>query len=375
MFKELTLKGSFYEMGIEYGKVFKKEINSLSNLFYMGMTLSKKPGSLLFKPNKRYLLSTLLSYKKDKIKWQYSSREHQPFIDKYSPDSGEFMKGIAEGAGLHYIDILHLNVAMENMFTCSAWGASGTSTKTGEPFIGMNSDDEPALQKYCVVLDIQPDQGFRFRALTVAGWVFWGHAMNEKGLACALKVVFQIPQVRKQAGVPAVVLGMVLNTCSTVEEVKAFFKSVPNVATGFLFYFADSKKFMRVECCPEGRDYEIVENGIRGTTNMAQSDLVKPYNLFPVGVDQSFNAVPRQIRMNYLLKKYDGQIDRDIMHAVASDHGDKASDTHHRSICQHRKFLRYNFKTLSSFIAQPREKCFWIYEGNPCENKVKKYQV
>jgi len=320
-------------------------------------------------------LSAFLNYRKDKIKWQYASREHQPFIDNFNPDAGTFMEGIAKGAGLHYLDILHLNVAMENMFTCSAWGASGTSTKTNEPFIGMNSDDEPALQKYCVVLDIQPDQGFRFKALTVAGWIFWGHAMNEKGLACALKMVFQNPQVRKQAGVPAVVMCKVLNTCSTVEEVKAFFESVPNVATGFLFYFADSKKFMRVECCPEGRDYDIVENGTRGTTNMAQSDLVKPYNLFPLGVDQSFNTVPRQIRMNYLLKKYDGQIDRDIMHTIASDHGDKASDTYHRSICQHHKFLRYNFKTLSSFIAQPREKCFWIYEGNPCENKVKKYQL
>ncbi len=321
MFEELTLKGSYYTMGASYGKAFRKEIRYLSKMFYIGMTLSKKPGSAPFNPNKLYLLSALLNYKKDKIKWQYAAQENQKFIDLYHPDATDFMKGIAEGADLRYIDILHFNVVMENMFTCSAWGASGTSTKTNEPFIGMNSDDEPMLQKYCKILDIQPNKGYRFKALTVAGWIFWAHAMNEKGLACALKMTFQIPQTKKQVGVPALVLCKALNTCSTVEEVKEFFDSVPNAATGFLFYFADSEKFMKVECCPEGRDYDIVQNGTRGTTNMAQSDLVKPYNIFPSGLDQTFNAVPRQIRMNHLLEKYNGKIDWNVMHTIASDHG------------------------------------------------------
>ncbi|MCG8570931.1 MAG: C45 family peptidase [Spirochaetes bacterium] len=374
MFIELKLSGSYHAMGINYGKAFKKEIRSLVNMFHLGITLSKKPGSELFKPNMRYLLSALLNYKKDKIKWQYAAQEHQKFIDAYYPQGGDFMKGIAEGAGLCYSDILHINVSMENMFTCSAWGASGTSTKNNEPIIGMNGDDDPALQKYYRMLDIQPEQGYRFRALTVAGWIFWAHSMNEKGLACALKMVFQIPQAKREAGVPALILCKALNTCSTVEEVREYFESLPNVASGFLFYFADSEKFMKVECCPAGRDYDIVKNGTRGTTNMAHSDLARPYNLIPHGLDESINAVPRQLRMSYLLKKYDGKIDWDIMHAIASDHGDKESDTYYRSMCQHKKILKYNFKTISSFIAVPRKKSFWIFEGNPCENKVTKYE-
>ena len=77
--------------------------------------------------------------------------------------------------------------------------------------------------------------------------------------------------------------------------------------------------------------------------------------------------------MQKLLSLYDGKIDVDVMHTIASDHGEEEDGTLNKSICQHPKGLKYNYKTLVNFIAQPRKKCFWIYEGCPCENKVKRY--
>ncbi len=77
--------------------------------------------------------------------------------------------------------------------------------------------------------------------------------------------------------------------------------------------------------------------------------------------------------MIHLLDKYDGEIDKEVMHTIASDHGDKDDATLGKSICQHAKPLRYNFETLVSYIARPKEKCFWIYEGCPCLGQVKKY--
>ena len=88
---------------------------------------------------------------------------------------------------------------------------------------------------------------------------------------------------------------------------------------------------------------------------------------------QNLNALQRQLRMKELLKKYNGNIDEQIMEVIASDHGVPGTETHKKSLCQHPKGYRYNFKTLVSFIAQPRERQFWIYEGNPCEKQVKKY--
>ena len=51
------------------------------------------------------------TYKKDKNKWRALAKEYEKEIMKYHPDAIEFMKGIAEGAALPYIDILTLNIA------------------------------------------------------------------------------------------------------------------------------------------------------------------------------------------------------------------------------------------------------------------------
>ncbi|NQT72258.1 MAG: hypothetical protein HQ553_05745, partial [Chloroflexi bacterium] len=102
------------------------------------------------------------------------------------------------------------------------------------------------------------------------------------------------------------------------------------------------------------------------------SEKLQQYDGIPL-LKQTLNAKTRGKRMIELLKKFEGEIDKDIINSIASDHGEKGTDTHMKSMCQHPKGLRYNFKTLVSFIAQPKDKCFWIYEGNPCENKVKKY--
>jgi len=196
--------------------------------------------------------------------------------------------------------------------------------------------------------------------------------MNETGLSVASTLLWTKPAEEKKIRPPMLVLMKVLNTCSRVEQVKEFFESVPNHALGTVFYIADSQKFMRVECTPEKRVYAVVEHGSLGNTNLLMSEELQQYNGAPL-LKQTLNAENRKKRMIELLGAHEGNIDKDVMHAIARDHGEKGTDTDMKSICQHPKGLRYNFKTLVSFIAQPQEKCFWIYEGNPCKNAVKKY--
>ncbi len=370
--KEINLKGSFYEIGVQYGKECKKEIKTFAKMAYLMASLAKKPGSQPFNPNLWYFIPTFLTYKKEKSKWQSFAKEYEKEIIKYHPDAIDFMKGIATGANIHYIDILSLNIATENIITCSVWGAAGKSTKSNEPFIGMNADEEPMTQKFETFSDIIPDKGYRYKVTSLAGWIGYNHGMNEKGLTIASTLLWTKPSEKKVLRPPMLVLMKALNTCSTVEEAKAFFESVPNHELGTVFYIADSNRFMRVECTYEKRVYEIVDNGSLGNTNVIMSEELQKFNGVPL-LKQTLNAEIRTKRMIELLDKYEGKIDKDIMQLIASDHGEKGTDTFNKSICQHPKGLRYNFKTLVSFIAQSKEKCFWIYEGNPCKKKVKKY--
>jgi predicted choloylglycine hydrolase len=370
--KEINLKGSFYEMGVQYGKECKKEIKTFAKMAYLMPSLAKKPGSQPFNPNLWYFIPTFLTYKREKNKWQSLAKEYEKEIIQYHPDAIEFMEGISRGSDIPYIDILSLNIATENIITCSVWGASGKCTKNSETLIAMNADEEPMTQKFEKFLNIIPDKGYKYKVTALAGWVGYNHGMNEKGLAVASTLLWTKPAEEKKIRPPMMVLMKVLNTCSSVEQVKEYFESVPHHELGTVFYIADHNKFMRVECTYEKKVYEIVENGSLGNTNVIMSDELQKFNGVPL-LKQTLNAEIRTKRMIELLNKYDGKIDKDIMHQIASDHGKKGTESFNKSICQHPKGLRYNFKTLVTFIAQPKENCFWIYEGNPCENRVKKY--
>ncbi len=370
--KEIKLKGSFYKMGITYGEECQKEITRFSKGAYIMASLAKKPGSQPFNPNLWHLVPTLLTYKKEKARWQKQAKAYEQFIEKYHPDAIEFMKGISVGSQTPYIDILSLNIATENIITCSVWGAAGRSTRTNEPFIGMNADEETGTQNYEVFMDIDPESGFKYKVTALAGWVGYNHGMNEKGLSIASTLLWTKPEKRSAARPPMLVLMKALNTCSSVEEVRAIFESTPNHELGTVFYIADSNKLLRIECTPSKKIYEEIRDGVLGNTNILISDELKKYDGSSL-LKQNLHAVQRNKRMQELLDKNDGQIDKEIMEQIATDHGVPGSETEMKSICQHSKGFRYNFKTLVSFIAQPCEKRFWIYEGNPCEKKVKLY--
>jgi predicted choloylglycine hydrolase len=370
--KHLSLQGSFFEMGQQYGNVCKKEIKSFAKMSYIMASLSKKPGSQPFNPNMWRFIPTLLTYKKERSRWQDLAKQYENEILKYHPDAIDFMKGIAEGAELPYMDVLAMNVATENMITCSAWGAAGTSTLHNETLLGMNADEETMSSRYYHFLSINPDKGYRYKVTALSGWAGFNHGMNEKGLAWAGTLLWTKPETPKTLRPPMLVLMKVLNTCSTVEEARAHFESVPEIELGNVFYIADSEKIMHVECSYEKKVYKIIENGSQGNTNIVTSRELQYLDISPL-LKQNLNADTRSVRINKLLSRYDGKIDVDAMHLIASDHGEKADGTYNKSICQHPKGLKYNYKTLVSFIAQPREKCFWIYEGCPCQSRVQKH--
>ncbi len=370
--KKLILQGSFYEIGKQYGKQCKKEIRSFTKMSYIISSLSKKPGSQPFNPNMWRFIPTLLTYKKEKSKWQGLAKQYEKEILKYHPDAIDFMKGIAEGAELPYVDVLALNISTENVITCSAWGAAGNSTLSNEPLVGMNADEETMAGKYYHFLDIKPNKGYRYKVTAISGWAGFNHGMNEKGLSWVGTLLWTKPESPKTLRPPMMVLMKVLNTCSTVEEVKAWFESVPNHELGSVYYIADTEKIMHVECTYKKRVYRIIENGSQGNTNIVTSPELQHLNMGDL-LKQNLNANTRSIRMKKLLTRYDGKIDVNVMHSIASDHGEKEDGTYNKSICQHPKGVKYNYKTLVNFIAQPREKCFWIYEGCPCRNKVMKY--
>lgn len=369
MLDSITLRGTFEQMGEQYGRRAAKKIRSFAKMSRVMASLAHKPGSKPFDPNLWHLPSVLLTRGRDRARWHDVAAGYEEVLQTYHPDALNFMRGIARGAELDDLDVLFLNVSTENILTCSIWGATGTATASGEPLIAMNADEEPMASKYEMLVDYRPITGYRYKVTAFAGWLGFNHGMNEKGLALASTLLFlRPPEGPLAVRPPMFVLMRALNTCATVDEARAWFESVPNHAVGSVFYLADSEKLMRVECSPEGRVYEVVENGALGNANRVTSQELSHLDLVPE-LRQSFNADLRTHRLASLLGELDGRIDRDAMHRIAADHGVEADGTAGKSICQHAKMLRYNFQTLVSFVAQPRRRTFWVVDGCPCSGR------
>lgn len=363
--KELSLTGNYYEMGKQYGQGCRKEIKLFVKTVYFMVSISKKPGSTAFSPNMRYMLQTLVNLSNDKKSFRNSLGVFEAKINQYFPESLEMIRGIAEGSKCEYEDILFLNIAVDVMLNCSCWGASGTATTSGHTLIGMNADEEKMTQKYEVMLHLNPDSGYAVKGTAMMGSVCLNHGMNETGLALASHLYFLKSTDPSTKNIPLFVMYKALFHCRSVAEVSALYDTLPNIDIGAVFYIADSERFLKIECSSTDRISETIKDGVRGTTNIPEEECIKVKDLFGEYSDKkNMNARHRQKRMKNLLDQWDGRIDVNAMISIASDHGGE-DETQGKSICQHGAI-----KTVVSFIADPEEKKIYVFEGNPCENKM-----
>jgi len=367
--KELVLKGSFYDMGIKYGEACKKEIKLFIKVIYFMVSISKKPGSTAFTPNMMYLLSTMITLRGDKKRFKESLKGFEENITKYFPQALEMIRGISEGSQCDYEDVLFLNIAVDVLLNCSCWGASGSSTIGNKVLIGMNADEEKMTQKYEVMVHMKPNKGYEVKGTAMMGSVCLNHGMNETGFSLASHLYFLKSEGRNTQNIPIFIMTKALYACKSIEEAVKLYEGLPNIDIGAVFYIGDANQLLKIECSSEERIYDYVKDGVRGTTNLPAAPSIEELDIFRAYKDnQNMNALYREKRMEYLLKKYDGKIDIETMIAIATDHGDKDDETNGKSICQHGKI-----KTVVSYIADPQNKTMYIYEGNPCEDKVKIY--
>jgi len=372
--RELVLKGSYYEMGRQYGQYCQKDIKLFTKMIQIMAALSEHPGASFFNPQYRYLPSALLFFFKNRKRYRAEAREFIDNIKTYYPEGLEMLKGVAEGARVNFDDLLFLNVVAEISFRCTAIAAAGSETITGEPILAMNADEHKGTEKYYLVLDLQPDTGYRYKVSSMAGALYYGFGMNEKGLTLANTFLWLKIDPTIKNTMPMLLYFSILNRCATVDEAKELLGSLPNFGVGTTIFVGDSEKFLRMESNIEAREIEVFEEGLRWNANNPQSRTMIPYSK----IDEMDEATTlfsrnRNKRLEHFAEKYRGQFDTEAMYTIISDHGTPNDETRMHSMCMHPKHTN-GAQTMASIIAMPRQKRFRIYETNPCLNKMKVYE-
>lgn len=170
------------------------------------------------------------------------------------PNLVEEMRGIAEGIGLPYEEILLLNVVYDakgDVFDppahCTAIGLPNTLEG---PLVAKTDDVAIEERDFEVFFRVHPQDGHAFICYAFGGAV-WNHGgINEAGLALAMTGL-QPAGRRDPEGLPSLLfLRQTLLWCATVEEALAFAEANPLRGYGCTMTMAD----------PTSGDVMVVEN-------------------------------------------------------------------------------------------------------------------
>ena len=174
----VILKGSDYEMGMQYG---------MQACAYIDRTREDRWASALRRFSREEVLRAL--------------RANQSFIKRYTPEWVDFMQGMAEGATragfpMTYTDVLLINCTLPNPATsiypeeakrdalppkmCSVASAWGSATRNGG-LLGIDTLDTPDVA-HAVVIVAFPDRGNAYMCGADAGEVGDHFLMNNRGL-------------------------------------------------------------------------------------------------------------------------------------------------------------------------------------------------
>ncbi len=154
------------------------------------------------------------------------------------------LRGLADGSGVGLRDIVLLNYAGESLFgeECTAAVIAPNLTQTHTPIIWKNRDVGYRWVQHQVITVVNDGQGYRFVAITTAG--YWGVAMgvNEKGLAVvntAVSVKYSNPNPRWGN---LDLIRLILYNASTVEEAYRLLNSTVGKYSGSSFLVVDPHK-------------------------------------------------------------------------------------------------------------------------------------
>lgn len=293
-----------------------------------------------------------------------------------APEVLEEMKGIAEGSGLPYRDILCLNILEEirtplpaersngTRSACTQIAVTGALTESGRLLIGKNEDGGAWENREYAHARIEPAKGHRFITLVQPGRVGAYIGFSETGLSYS----------QSSAGIPGdvgrgwprlMLFRLMMERCATVDDARDFIAAQNYASAGINLMLADRNgKLVLIEKTHRHSAERYAEDGILIAVNVFQSDGMRPFwdrtNI--ANLKDSVLRIDRALR---LLEPERGKVRDATLKAILSDHANGEN-----SICSHGGWR----PTGSSYLYDPQSLTIQIAEGRPCEHEYVAYR-
>ncbi len=348
----ITVEGGAYERGYQYGSQCAELIQYAAREAFPKLLKADTPEKL-----------ELL---KDE------AERYQPFIAEHANHLLDEMRGLADGAGITWREVLLLQTRPElanarhsrlNLLDheCTTIGVGGSRTQDGHPIVAQNVDMSEELKDLGMVLRIYPDEGPSILTWTLAG-VLGQTGINSAGLGRCGNVLFSGGW---RLGVPTSVLFRLALEQETVDGVIELCKRVPRAKSNNFMVCDISGNLADIEMTVENQEviYPDDDAVLHHTNHYCHPNLIAE--------DTEPNrrgTQARQARLEVLTAESEGGvIDVDAIMSYLGDHENEP-----QSICRHGGD---GGVTLASCVLAPARSEAYISLGNPCEVNYERYQL
>lgn len=355
--KVLELAGTPYEIGSQHGEALRGQIRE-----FFATAYEVHAANLPMVAGEEALLRFC--------------RRSQGFFANYAPDLVDELRGIADGAGLTFDQIVYLNSFLEmedlrapglggrildgNLWGCSTFNILPAASTDGKSYIGQTFDMEQFYAKFNVLLRIKPSQGPACLVYSLAG-LLGLNGFNERGVALVINKI-----VANDAR-EGVIYPLVVRKALAQERIGDALGAVifaPR-ASGVNYQLASD---CGVAFCAEtsATYYELLPfDGAIGHTNHYLSPAMRRFET-PKWLSHGGSYVRHQV-LARRLREGEGAIDAAWLKALTIDH-----TNYPRCICAHGMpglGECESFQTIAAVVIDPAARSMWFCHENPCRNE------
>ncbi len=356
---ELTLTGSGYELGLQHGKKLKEEVDRVVKAW-------KKNTEIQLGRDANTILEEFMAY-----------QHFDEAIKKWTPELYEEIRGIAEGSGQRFQDILVLNLLDEfwvylvsKNHHCSGMGVPAQNGKPG--YISQNMDLEEYTDPFQTLIRLtrtkdRPEQ----LILTYPGLIAL-NGLNENGVGVCVNTLMQLKAAATGLPVAFVVRRIIGSTDK--KELLDFIQKVPHASgqnyligiRGEVFDFeASANKVVRFN--PKNANGSVYH-----TNHPIVNDDIKPgFEKF----DPTLVADARPVKTNSFLRLdavekrmiADAAIDNEAMKEAL-----RSKDDIRNPVCSTNNYNGRGFTFASVVMTFSKQPYLEITAGPPDESEFKK---
>jgi isopenicillin-N N-acyltransferase like protein len=314
------------------------------------------------------------SYNTLELTWQganIQARKYLPFAEERYPQYVDEMRGIAEGAGVSFDDLMVVN-AMEavtmdalHLTRCTSFAVNEQRTADGHVLLAHNEDWVPEDENDVYVVSAKPKDEPPFLAMTYGG-LLPNVGFNAYGIAQAIDSVYPNDS---RIGIPRLVLARAVLASRRISGALGR-ALIPQRAAGYNHLIAhESGEMYSVEVSARRFDILHGTDGFITHTNHYLSPTMKEIEKDP---EELISSRVRYFRANRLLRENSTHTIKTLQ-AIQKDHVNLPN-----SICNHNiqgidPMDRES--TITALVIDLTAREMHIAWGNPCQNIYHTYHL